>query len=72
MAGIVGALLTLETAAIRFTEDGATAPTSTVGTLMNPGDHVVVWGTNNVNNFKAIRTTATSGQLDIQFLSPRG
>ena len=68
--GAVGALLTLETGAIRYTIDGITAPTSTVGHLMNPGDPMPVRlvGPQTVANFKAIRVTGTSGALTVTYL----
>lgn len=56
------AFLTLETASIRFTYDG-TAPTTTVGHLMNAGDVLVIEGIANVSAFRAIRTGSTSGAL---------
>lgn len=56
------ALLTLETAEIRFTYDG-TAPTTTVGHVMSPGDRIELIGYASINAFRAIRTGATSGTL---------
>ena len=56
--------LRLETAEIRWTDDGTTVPTSTVGTLLEPGDSLVLNGYANLSQFQAIRTTTTSGQLD--------
>jgi hypothetical protein len=53
----------LELAEIRYTID-TTTPTSTVGTLMEIGDTLILNGNDTLNNFKAIRTTAVSGQLD--------
>lgn len=56
--------LRLETAQIRFRLDG-TAPTSTVGTLLEIGDVLVI---NNIIDARAarfIRTGAVSGVLDI-------
>lgn len=52
----------LETAAIRFRIDG-TAPTSSVGELLDVGDRIEITGYTNLQNFKAIRTTGTSGDL---------
>lgn len=51
-----------ETAQIRFTCDGVTAPTTTVGRILNPGDTLRLAITD-FSKFKAIRTGATSGTL---------
>lgn len=53
----------LETAQIRYTLDG-TAPTTTVGTLLNIGDVLEITGTDALRAFRAIRTGADSGVLD--------
>lgn len=53
----------LETAEIRYTVDGTT-PTTTVGVLLEIGDQLVLNGNDTLNNFRAIRTGATSGVLD--------
>ncbi len=53
----------LELAEVRFAIDGTT-PTTTVGTLLEIGDQLVLTGNDTLNNFKAIRTGAVSGQLD--------
>ena len=50
-----------ETAQVRFTVDG-TAPTTTVGRILNPGDTLKL-ATNDFTLFKAIRTGSVSGQL---------
>ena len=60
-AGTQYAELYCETAQIRFTVDG-TAPTTTVGRIMNPGDTLKL-ATNDFTLFKAIRTGSVSGQL---------
>lgn len=59
----------LETAEIRYTVD-LTAPTTTVGTLLEPGDTLVLSGHDVLANFKAIRTGATSGVLDCTYSTP--
>lgn len=56
------AFVTAETAQMRYTYDGTT-PTSAVGHLLDVGDVLAVEGITNVVNFKAIRTTASSGTL---------
>ena len=53
----------LETAEIRYTHDG-TAPTSSVGTLLEVGDVLTLHTREDVLNFKAIRTGSSSGVLD--------
>jgi len=53
----------VRTAEISFTYDN-TAPTTTVGQLAEIGDQIVVSGHDSIMRFKAIRTGATSGQLD--------
>ncbi len=54
------ALFVLEGAQCRFTIDG-TAPTTTVGHLIEVGDVVTIEGASDIANFKCIRTGATSG-----------
>ncbi len=49
----------LETGQVRFTVDGATAPTLTVGTLLEVGQRIILYD-NETKNFKAIRTGATA------------
>lgn len=55
---------TLETAPIRVRWDG-TPPTSTVGQLVNVGDKVFLNNLDDIQNFLAIRTTTTSGVLNM-------
>lgn len=59
----------LETAQVRFTVDGTT-PTSTVGTLLEIGDWLTLTSPDLVRNFRAIRTGATSGQLNCTYYTP--
>lgn len=59
----------LEAAEIRFTIDGTT-PTTTVGTLLEIGDYVVVTGYDSIVRFRAIRTGAVSGVLSCNYSSP--
>ena len=56
----------LETAEIRYTLDG-TAPTTTVGTLMEPGEILEFESRAELTGFKAIRTGGTSGTLQTEF-----
>lgn len=53
-------IMTLETAAIRYTTDG-TAPTTTLGHLLNSGAILVLLGEPTISNFRAIRTGGSSG-----------
>ena len=56
------AILTLETAQVRWTIDGTT-PTSSVGHLMEVGDQLILEGYEDIAKFKAIRTGGVSGVL---------
>lgn len=56
-------LCRLETAPIRYTTDGTTAPTTTVGILINPMEWIILGNANEIKNFKAIRTGGSSGSL---------
>jgi len=59
-------IITVESAQIRYTYDG-TAPTSTLGHLVNAQDVLIVEGLSNMKNFKAIRTTANNGKLVVTY-----
>jgi len=56
-----------ETAELRYTMDGATTPTSLIGVLMEPFEWVILNNKEQLKNFKAIRTTATSGYLKCHY-----
>lgn len=56
----------VRTAEISFTFDG-TAPTTTVGQLAEVGDWLYIPGHDRLLKFRAIRTGATSGQLDCTY-----
>ena len=56
------AVITVESAAIRFTVDGTT-PTATVGHLAEPGDVIELVGWDQVNLFLAIRQGGTSATI---------
>ena len=62
----IRAEMTLEDAQIRFWVDG-TDPTSSAGHPVNIGDIINIDGTSQIINFKAIRTGATSGTLQITY-----
>lgn len=59
----------LETAEIRYTYDGTT-PTTTVGTLLEPGDGLPLQGHDSMQRFLAIRTGAVSGVLSCTYTAP--
>lgn len=61
------AFITAESAQIRYRFDG-TAPTASVGHLMNPMDSLVLEGFFQMNNFKAIRVGANSGTIMVSYL----
>lgn len=63
------AVCRLETAEIRWRSDG-TAPTASVGTLLEPGDVIKVDDSLLMINFRAIRTTAVSGVLSCTYTAP--
>ena len=53
-AKAISALITSETAQIRYTLDGSTTPTSDIGHLMSPGDALILDDSTAVKNFKFI------------------
>jgi hypothetical protein len=65
-SAIKRAVITTETAEIRFRYDG-TDPTSSEGHLAPAGTTIVVTGWTNISRFRAIRTTATSATLKWTF-----
>jgi hypothetical protein len=60
------AFMTLETAQIRVRFDG-TAPTTTVGHLVEVGDTIILDAGSQLSQFQAIRTGATSGVLRVSY-----
>lgn len=67
-AGARYALCRLEDGEIRYTKDGATTPTTSVGVLMEPLEFIILDNPGQIKNFKAIRTGSTSGSLKCFFL----
>ena len=59
--------LEIDSGGIRFTLDGVTAPTTTVGHLLSTGDVLTLKNPMDIYNFKAIRTGADSGDLHTTF-----
>jgi hypothetical protein len=62
----------LETAQIRFTLDGSTAPTTAIGRLMEVGEILTLESIEEMEAFAAIRTGGTSGVLDIEYMREEG
>ncbi len=62
---MAGCLMRNAVAQIRYRYDG-TAPTSTVGTILEIGDVKTFADVRDVAAFRAIRTGATSGILSIE------
>jgi len=56
----------LEAGQIRWRADG-TAPTASVGHLMEVGDPLILEGLVTINKFQAIRTGAVSGSLPVTY-----
>ena len=59
--------ITFETAQSRFRYDG-TDPSATVGHLLVPTQSLILEGYSQMNNFKAIRTGATSATAQVTYL----
>jgi hypothetical protein len=57
----------LETAEIRYTVDGATTPTNLIGVPLEPFEWIVLNNPFELKNFRAIRTTGTSGSLKCHY-----
>jgi hypothetical protein len=62
----LSATVQCETAQVRYRIDG-TNPTATVGTLLEVGDEIVVWGTMDIQSITFIRTGGVSGQLNVHY-----
>ena len=60
------ALITAETAQMRFTVSG-NAPTTTHGHLLNPGDTIYLDSLADITAFRAIRTGSVSGVLQVSY-----
>jgi hypothetical protein len=59
--------ISVESARCRYRIDG-TDPTDTVGHILDPMDTLILEGYSQLNNFRAIRTGATSGTLQVTYL----
>lgn len=64
--GCSRAIVCVETAEIRYSTVTATAPTSAVGILAEPGDQIILIGPE-IQTFKAIRTTASSALITVEY-----
>jgi len=62
------AYIQVETAPIRFRINGS-APTVTLGTLLNIGDELELDSASDIARFKAIRTTAVSATINCIYSS---
>lgn len=61
------AVMTLATAQVRFRYDGAAAPTSTTGHVLDAGVPLTIDGAAALNFFQAIRTSVTSATLTVTY-----
>lgn len=66
--GAVTALMRVKTAAICWTDDGVTAPTTSVGMEVEAGETVDFNGV--LSKFKAIRRDAASATLIVNYYGP--
>ena len=66
-AGAKRAVITVETAGMRWTADGATAPTTSIGHLQAAADKITLDSAADIANFKAIRTTGTSASIMVSY-----
>jgi hypothetical protein len=64
---VIGAFMTAETAQLRYRFDGGTVNAATNGHLLNSGDSFTIWGSDNLSQFKTIRSTGTSGVLQVTY-----
>jgi hypothetical protein len=58
----ISATIQCQVAQVRYRSDG-TDPTASVGTILEVGEEVVVWGSRDIKSFRAIRTGGTSATL---------
>jgi hypothetical protein len=63
--GPVAALISVETAELRFRVDGSN-PTAAVGHVLQPGESVVLTGPN-IQSLKMIRTGSTSATVRVTY-----
>ncbi len=58
--------VTIEDAQIRYTFD-STTPTSSIGHIANPMDAIILIGTQNIENFKAIRKSGSDSKISVTY-----
>ncbi len=63
----VRAVCKLEGAPIRYTVDGSTTPTASVGQKMEVGDTLIITSLKDLESFSAIRTGGVSGALKVSY-----
>lgn len=61
------AVITVETADMRFTTDGVD-PTTSVGHLVGSGDTIELDSPDEIKKFKAVRTGSTSAVINVTYL----
>lgn len=61
------ALITVETAPIRFSLHGTDPTAGVIGHLVNPGDIIRLDSNEDIASFKAIRETGVSGVLKVTY-----
>jgi hypothetical protein len=62
-----GAQITVDTAPIRFRTDGGLPEAASLGHVVGAGDMILLENRNELRDFRAIRTTAVSGILNITY-----
>lgn len=62
----ISAQVQCQVAQVRYRVDG-TDPTAAIGILLEVGDEIVIWGTQDIKAFSAIRTGGTSATLATTF-----
>src|SRR5436309_15077995 len=60
------ATVNVEGAQIRYRIDG-TAPTATVGAILEAGDELIVWGSMDIGAIRFIRTGGISATLNVHY-----
>ena len=60
------ATVSVEGAAVRYRMDG-TDPTASVGTVLEPGDELIVWGGRDIQSIEFIRRDGTDATLNVHY-----
>lgn len=66
-AGSTAAFIAVETEAVRFTNDGVTAPTSSVGVLLTAGSKIFVLSPEVLANLQFINAQANDAALSVSY-----